>query len=120
MRELQSWWKIRGLQHIELRGDNSHLEPFYGQYYPGRVKNKVTEDTIFWHAAGRYSPERQLAGVFLRGVIDPYIQKHTYEALHAMRWRLPKRKECIPAIKLQGKRGIPPGEWAIGASGSGD
>lgn len=121
MRSLQPWWKLP-LQHIVLSGNvkeiDGQFKPLYGQYYPGRCRAKIKENTIFWHAPGRYSPEKQLAGIYLKGVIDPYIQSHTFYTMHKMKWRKPKRGECLPAIALQGEKGLSPGEFPVGAAGS--
>jgi hypothetical protein len=117
--KLVPWHRQRdSFDEIILKsGTDHHVRKFKNKYLPYAIDDEIKRDTIFW-----YEPDREgktmMAGIFLKDVIPPAIQKHTFYSFHQMKWREPRRKETIPAIKLQEKQGSGPsaGEWLVGFS----
>jgi hypothetical protein len=92
------------------------------RYYPRpeAIKTELKRSTIIWHAPGRYTPTppltREIAGVYLKGVLSKEVQAKAWYGLEAMKWATPKRPETRTAVDRQ-KGLTAPGELTMGYNG---
>lgn len=135
--------KPRKLQEIELEpnrfvsAETLATKPYKYQYFPdeGKIKETITEDTLFWYPKGKFnlcanhepdsehygrnpeSPDREIAGILLKGVLSQAAQQQALEGLQRMDpWPLPKRPETRTAIERQ-QGSNTPGEYTMGYAG---
>ncbi len=133
--------KPRKLEQITLEPNNfvsaEELEKKHKyKYFPeeDKIKTEITSDTLFWYPKGKYnlldpdpdspnhrpnpkSPDREIAGILLKGVLSKEAQQQALEGLQQMEpWPLPTRPETKTAIERQ-QGSNTPGEHTMGYNG---
>lgn len=113
------------------------------KYYRGNIPLTITKNTIFWYPKGHYDmhppdgfpddyyqifppdpfapPEhkgKEIAGIFLKGVLDSNRQQLAWQNLEQLDWGAPSRKETKSAVneKVQVDNSVTPRELSIGWS----
>jgi hypothetical protein len=85
----------------------------------------IEKSTLFWYPAGVYNEyptelygreQREIAGVYLQGVITQEIQDEAFAALEQMKWDKPKRPETKTAVERQKGNAVEPKELTIGVT----
>jgi hypothetical protein len=139
-KKLKPWHlmlKHRGLEEVTLQPGNflsdREIKDKYKHTYLdpkqfarlGKEGRTIEKSTLFWYPAGVYDnyptelyggEKREIAGVYLQGVIRREVQDEAFAALEQMKWAEPKRPETKTAVGRQKGNKVEPKELTIGVT----